>query len=758
MTCLGFADIAECMKSNDKSARVQRSVVLAHQLQIGGLGARWIEDDRVAATGPEMTEANKNVLRIDRNCNSQVHSDAVGILVDGEDYFAAARNAMKKARNRIVLVAWEFHSQTELNNSEPDDGLPTEIGPFLNALLDRNETLEVYILVWDYSLIYLQEREWKVFSQWLRDPHPRLQFVTDDTAPTGASHHQKLLCIDDSLVFCGGMDISISRWDSHEHLVEDARRVNPDGKSYDPYHDVHTVLSGKAAEALCELAYGRWENATGEALSTIEGRCYEELWPTGVSKVFQDIEIALSIIYASPTEDPSQMDQLHLDLFEAAEDFIFIENQYFSSSVLAEVLEKQLRKKNGPEVIMLLPKTTSGWLVESTVGLLRDRLLERLEEADSYDRLRILTPMTREDDGTDTSVYIHAKVLVIDDKILKIGSSNLSNRSMKVDSECDLTFEFSEMDTRVRDFRRSLLAMHQDRTISDWGDEEENSKGLVEALDGRSKEGSRWLEDYVYGCDSDIKRRLADTQLLDPDDPIYPQYWLDKSFKKEERPFVWKRIVSVSASLAVALALVFGLIWGWGELLGKEQTVAWLDQIKQYSWAPLLIFFGVAIGGSLGVPLNILLVAIVVVMGTWAALIFGVGGALVSAILGFFVGRLLGQPLMKRLKSDLVQRVSSKLGERSYKSVALIRLVPVAPFFLINLLAGASKLKFKDYLAGSALGMIPGMVVVIFLVDRAGAVVRRPDWDTVILFAVALSILVGGLFYIKKGLKPENSG
>ena len=157
-------------------------------------------------------------------------------------------------------------------------------------------------------------------------------------------------------------------------------------------------------------------------------------------------------------------------------------------------------------------------------------------------------------------------------------------------------------------------------------------------------------------------------------------------------------------------------------------------------------------------PLNILLVAIVVVMGTWAALIFGVGGALVSAIHGFFVGRLLGLPLMKRLKSDLVERVSSKLDERSYKSVALIRLVPVAPFFLINLLAGASKLKFKDYLAGSALGMIPGMVVVIFLADRAGAVVRRPDWDTVILFAVALSILVGGLFYIKKGLKPENSG
>lgn len=704
-----------------------------------------------------MPDTMEKVLNIDRNCSRKVRSDAVGILVDGEDYFSAAREAMKQARERIILVAWEFHSQTQLVHGDTDDGLPTEVGPFLNALLSKTEKLEMYILVWDYSLIYLQEREWKIFSQWLREPHPRLHLVSDQTAPTGASHHQKILCIDDSLAFSGGMDISISRWDSHEHLVEDARRVNPDGKAYEPYHDVHTLVVGEAADALCEVAYGRWEHATGQRLTSIEGRHYEELWPKSVPKVFEDVEIGLSLIYASPKEDLSQMDKLHLDLFEAAQEFIFIENQYFSSSTLAEALQKQLRKQDGPEVIVLLPKTTSGWMVESTVGLLRDRLLERLEEADEYDRLRVLTPMTRNDDGRDTSVYIHAKVVVIDDKILKIGSSNLSNRSMKVDSECDLTLEFTEVDSRVRGFRRRLLAMHQSLSVDEWTEREEKADGLVGALDERSTDGFRWLEDYVYGCDSDIKRRLADTQLLDPDDPIDPSYWLNKSLNKEDRPFVWKRVVSVTASLTFALALVFGLVWGWGEFLGHEETIEWINQLKQYTWAPLLIFSIVAIGGSVGVPLNILLVASVVVMGTGIATVCGIGGGLLGSVIGFYAGRLLGQPLLDKLGSDLVEKVSHKLGERSYKSVALVRLVPVAPFFLINLLAGASRLEFKPYFVGSVLGMVPGMIAVIFLADRAGAVARHPDWGTVGLFITALAVLIGGLVYLKKLLKPESS-
>lgn len=325
MICLAVLAIAECMRRSGSSAYGRRFGALAHQLQISFSEEKG-QTDLAHTTLPGMTETIEKVLTVGRNCDSKVHSDAVGILVDGEDYFSAARDAMKKARDRIVLVAWEFHSQTQFVHGDPDDGLPTEVGPFLNSLLAQNETLEVYILVWDY------------------------------------------MCIDDSLVFCGGMDISISRWDSHEHLVEDSRRVNPDGKSYDPYHDVHTVVVGEAADALCKLAYGRWENATGETLPSIEGHNFEDLWPEKVPKVFQDVEIGLSIIYASPTEDPSQMDQLHLDLFDAAQDFIFIENQYFSSNVLAKGLQKQLRKKDGPEVIMLLPKTTSGWMVESTVG------------------------------------------------------------------------------------------------------------------------------------------------------------------------------------------------------------------------------------------------------------------------------------------------------------------------------------------------------------------------------------------------------
>jgi phospholipase D1/2 len=695
-------------------------------------------------------------LKPGHNCSQVSSCDALGLLVDGENYFKAARDSMMKARKRIILLAWEFHSQTHLVYEDVEDELPVELGPFINALLERNEDLEVYILVWDYSLIYMMEREWKIFSDWLNKPHPRLHLVSDTTAPSSASHHQKFLCIDDCLVFSGGMDLSISRWDTCDHLFEDERRVNPNGQSYDPYHDVNTVVTGESAKSLSQLALNRWEYATGESLEMLSCSHGDDLWPSGVEKVFTDVDLGCTVIFASPKEDPSPMEQLHMDLFSSARRLIFLENQYFSSNNLTNVLMAQFGKEEGPEVVILLPKTTSGWLVESTVGLLRDRLLEKLEEADRYDRLRIYAPMVGNDETGSKAVYVHAKVAIIDDKILKIGSANLSNRSMKVDSECDLTLALESRDERIARFRQKLLAMHQGMAVDDWASIEANHNSLVAALDQtRKKTNQQFIEPYKYGCASDVKRRLADTQLLDPDDPIDPKYWLEKVIKKKERPLVWKRILSIISGIVAAFLVGFGVVWGWGELLGQEQAIAWLNHFKDSVWAPLWLISIFVFGGVLGVPLNFMLITITLVMGTTAALLYGISGAIVSAVASFFIGRILGKPLVEKFGSERTERLSQKLGERSFRSVAFIRLIPIAPFFLINMFAGATHLNFKQYLWGTILGMTPGMCAVVFLANRAEAVVRRPGWSTILIFALLLGLLVGGVFYLKKVLYPQ---
>ncbi|MCB1119943.1 MAG: VTT domain-containing protein [Verrucomicrobiae bacterium] len=679
----------------------------------------------------------------------------MGLFLSGEEYYKSARYAMLQAQKRIVLLAWEFHSQVKLVFEDTEDGLPVEMGPFLNALLDRNEELEIYILVWDYSLIYMMEREWKIFSDWLKHPHPRLHFESDRTAPSGASHHQKVLSVDDCVVFCGGMDISISRWDTTRHLFEDKRRVNPDGESYDPYHDASAVLTGEAADDLVKMVHQRWEYATGETLKPVSTGDVNAIWPPEADKLFENVEVGCSRIFASPKEDPSQIEQLHLDLFSSARKLIYMENQYFSSNKITESLIEQLQKEDGPEVVILLPKTTSGWLVESTVGLLRDRLLEKLEEADRYDRLRVYAPMTANDKGDRKEVYVHAKLTVVDDRIFKVGSANLSNRSMKVDSECDLTIAFEDEDDRIRAIRHRLLSMHSGIDVEEWAKIEANHSSLVDALDQAPVEsGRQLLEPYHYGCESEVKRRLADTQLLDPDDPIDPKYWLKKVISKEERPFVWRRILSIVVSVAVALFVGFAIVWGWKEILGPDKAVAWLNQFEESLWAPFWILLIFVLGGTLGVPLNFMLITTALVMGSRIAVISGVSGALISAMAGFYVGRLLGQPLVEKFGTESVNKLNEKLGERSFRSVAFIRLIPVAPFFLFNLFAGASQLRFKHYFWGTLLGMTPGMCAVVFLANRAEAAVRHPGWGTILVFVSLLVLLFAGVRYLKNVLYP----
>lgn len=700
-----------------------------------------------------MTEHHKQLLEEGRNIWRRPQTGAMGLLVDGQEYFRAARRAMMNARRRIIFLAWEFHSQVNLLQDEGEDDLPVELGPFLDALLDRNESLEVYILVWDYSLIFIQEREWQVFSKWWNKPHPRLHLVSDKTAPGGASHHQKILTIDDRLAFNGGMDLSIFRWDTTEHRCQDDRRADPNGEEHDPYHDVQALVDGDAAVALCDLAKERWTQATGEELKPLSELEPEDPWPDGVPKTFENIEVGITRITASPHEEPTPLEQLHLDLFAAARDLIFIENQYYSSRTLNKALAERLREKDGPVVVIILPRDTSGWLVESTIGLLRDRLLEILRDADEYGRLRVYAPVVTEGDETK-GVYVHAKVLVIDDRILKIGSANLSNRSMSMDSECDLTLVLDAPDTRITQFRQRLLAMHCGMTTESWAEKETERGSVLAALDEREGRDGHQLEAKEYRCDSDLKRWLADTQMLDPEDPIDPDYWVKKELSEEERPFVWRQILSVAASLTVAVLLGFAIVWVWGQLLGDEGASSFLKSIQNNSWAPLIVFLAFVIGGSLGVPLNFMLVTTAVVLGSAAALLYGISGALLSSVVGFFLGRWLGKHLVRKFGSKSVETLSRKLGERSFRSVAFIRLIPVAPFFLVNMVAGASHLKFKQYLIGTILGMTPGMVAVVFLANRAEAAVRSPGVGTILTFLAVVAVLLGLGFYLKKILLP----
>ena len=149
-------------------------------------------------------------------------------------------------------------------------------------------------------------------------------------------------------------------------------------------------------------------------------------------------------------------------MIAAARHSIYIENQYFTAEKVGDALAARLREPEGPEVVLVLRELSHGWLEEVTMQTLRTRLIERLRAADVHGRLRVYYPFV-EGLTSGTCIDVHSKMIVIDDEIVRVGSANLANRSMGLDTECDLTIEArgrEDVRAAICDLRAELLGEH----------------------------------------------------------------------------------------------------------------------------------------------------------------------------------------------------------------------------------------------------------------------------------------------------------
>jgi phosphatidylserine/phosphatidylglycerophosphate/cardiolipin synthase-like enzyme len=253
--------------------------------------------------------------------------------------------------------------------------------------VERQPALHIRVLNWDYAMLYALEREWMLARKPGRPRNKRLHFRTDARHPVGASHHQKIVVIDDQLAFVGGLDLTRCRWDTPEHAPDNPLRRDPDDKPYAPFHDVQAMVDGDVARALGDLARRRWTLAgyaeRAEARSPRlepSQAAASELWPDGFEPDLRDLRIGISRTEPAYEDRPGvfEVRELYLDAIAAARQHLFFENQYFTSNVLAEAIGARLRETDGPEVAVISPQTQSGWLEQATMGALRARIHHRL--------------------------------------------------------------------------------------------------------------------------------------------------------------------------------------------------------------------------------------------------------------------------------------------------------------------------------------------------------------------------------------------
>ncbi|MEM5515337.1 phospholipase D-like domain-containing protein [Henriciella sp. AS95] len=454
-------------------------------------------------------------------CQRIETAERMRIIIDGKDYFRAVKQAMLNAQKTIMMVGWDFDTRIAF---EPDGKTlegPNTLGDFLSWMSKEREDLQLYMLKWNVGAMQSVMRGMLPIALKPLRFHDNFHFHLDSSHPVGAAHHSKIIVIDNQLAFCGGIDMTAGRWDTCEHLDEQPCRALPgDDESPKPWHDATVAVSGPLACALGNLARERWQRATDEALEP--PNCdSESVWPE-LETTFENLPVAIARTYPDyeDYDEVREIEALYLRAIETVRDTLYIESQYLASAKLTRAIANRLAEEDGPEVILVLPRNAEGWLRQEAMDGARRRMLEHLWQHDRHHRLLACFPVTQ----SEAPIYVHAKIMIVDDGLIRVGSSNLNNRSMGFDTECDLAVEASQCEApdqiraTISHMRSGLVSEHLGVSRDALADAVEQAGGslvaAIRALMGAGRSLQLFERDEVEGESSP----LAENEFADPEE------------------------------------------------------------------------------------------------------------------------------------------------------------------------------------------------------------------------------------------------
>jgi phosphatidylserine/phosphatidylglycerophosphate/cardiolipin synthase-like enzyme len=456
-----------------------------------------------------------------QTCWRTARADQFAPIIDAADYFKHVKAAMLRARHRIMLVGWDFDSRVSFERGQTTLPGPNQLGAFLYWMLWKRPGLDIYLLKSNLRLLPAFDGIWfglTPVSLLNQISSRRMHLAIDGAHPIGSVHHQKIVVVDDAVAFCGGIDLTLARWDTRAHAHDNPHRRTV-GRSYGPRHDVGLAVDGAAARALGEQALARWQTATKQSLSPVQAK--HSAWPSKLQPKLSnlDVGIARTVPELEDSVEVREVEALNLAAIAAASDTVYVENQYLASRTIAEALAARLREDEGPEIVIVLARRGNNPLERGTMDSARHRLIQLLWKADEHGRLGVFWPVT---DG-GAPIYVHSKVLVVDDRLLRIGSSNFNNRSMGFDSECDVAIEAHPADSEHDELRREIASVRNELMAEHLGvsvveleeaiDEHRSVLKAIEALRGDGKT----LRPFTERAIANEAGPLAENDLMDPD-------------------------------------------------------------------------------------------------------------------------------------------------------------------------------------------------------------------------------------------------
>jgi phosphatidylserine/phosphatidylglycerophosphate/cardiolipin synthase-like enzyme len=357
---------------------------------------------------------------------------ALDVLIDGANALPQMLEALASARRFVHVTDWHLAPHFELDPSRAG----TAVGTVLAELAER---VDVRVLVWSGAPLPAFHPSRSEVAKGLENlvRNTRIQARGDPREHPFHCHHEKTIVIDGEVAFVGGIDLTDNDGDRYDVSAHTARRRLG-------WHDVATRLRGPAVADVNDHFRLRWHELTGEELPATPPP------PAAGDTTVQVLRTVAEDMYDALPHGDFRILEAYARALRAARELIYIENQFLWSPELVGIIADKLRNPPTPDfrVVILLPARANNGQ-EDTRGQLSvlvaaDDGAERMLAA----TLRALTPSATRVDP----VYVHAKVMVVDDRWLIVGSANINAHSLFNDTEMCVATDDAALarDTRVR--------------------------------------------------------------------------------------------------------------------------------------------------------------------------------------------------------------------------------------------------------------------------------------------------------------------
>lgn len=206
----------------------------------------------------------------------------------------------------------------------------------------------------------------------------------------------------------------------------------------------------------------------------------------------------------------------------------------------------------------------------------------------------------------------------------------------------------------------------------------------------------------------------------------------------------WRKLIIGSLSV-VAILLGLAALWRFtpaGQWLDVRRLVRWAMPLRDSPWAPVVIMLCFVAGAFLMLPMTLLIIVTAMAFDTRQAFLYSYLGVMAAALATYGAGQWLGHDAMRQLARSRLDRINQYLEKRGVLTMLILSIFPIAPFTMVNMAAGASDIHFRDYLIGSAIGLLPGTLIAVLLKYQVYSTVKQPSGVNLGLMAAVIVIVM----------------